>query len=248
MIDQQPFFDLLPNEIKPAFQELNVLKHLRKAGFKKKFGFTCTYLFRLVFVLLFHQKNWFRLLESKKGETFPGKDAVYRFLNHSGYAWRRFLLTLSGETILRMEPLTSATRETVFIFDDSMFERNRSKAVEMLARFKDHATGAFSEIIDKCSHGYKRRQEAFCSAPHVIAAMLDRASHPNRTCVRYSRHHRVRPAPFQEERMVGASFNRPDLNGSRHHSNLTDALGHRGFLQVRQILVTPAKRISRPFV
>jgi hypothetical protein len=24
-----------------------------------------------------------------------------------------------------------------------MFERNRSKAVEMLARFKDHATGTF---------------------------------------------------------------------------------------------------------
>lgn len=210
MIDQQPSFDQLPNEMKPAFQELNVLKHLRKAGFKKKFGFTCACLFRLVFVLLFHQKNWFRLLESKKGETFPGKDAVYRFLNHSGYAWRRFLLTLSGETILRMEPLTSATRETAFIFDDSMFERNRSKAVEMLARFKDHATGTFykgfrlltmgwsdghsfvpmdfallssakssingmTEGIDKRSHGYKRRQEAFFSAPHVIAAMLDRA-------------------------------------------------------------------------
>lgn len=109
-----------------------------------------------------------------------------------------------------MEPLTSATRETVFIFDDSMFERNRSKAVEMLARFKDHATGAFykgfrlltmgwsdghsfvpmdfallssakssingmTKGMDKRSHGYKRRQEAFCSAPHVIAAMLDRA-------------------------------------------------------------------------
>ncbi len=125
MIEQKQPFDQLPNEIKPAFLELNVLKHLRGAGFKMKFGFTCAYLFRLVFVLLFHQKNWFRLLESKKGETFPGKDAVYRFLNHSGYAWRRFLLSLSGETIARMEPLTSSNRETAFIFDDSMFARNR---------------------------------------------------------------------------------------------------------------------------
>lgn len=133
----------LPNEIKPAFQELNVLKHLRGAGFNKKFRFTCAYLFRLVFVLLLHQKNWFRLLESAKGEAFPGKDTVYRFLNHSGYAWRRFLLALSGDTIVRMKLLTSAKRETAFIFDDSMFERNRSKAVEMLARFKDHATSAF---------------------------------------------------------------------------------------------------------
>ncbi|HFQ5989551.1 TPA: transposase, partial [Listeria monocytogenes] len=144
------------------------------------------------------------------GETFPGKDAVYRFLNHSGYAWRRFLLSLSGDTISRMEPLTSSNRETALIFDDSMFARNRSKAVEMLARFKDHATSAFykgfrmltmgwsdghsfvpmdfallssvksgitgmADGIDKRSHGYKRRQEAFCTAPQVIAAMLDRA-------------------------------------------------------------------------
>ena len=116
MINQTTPFDQLPQEIKPAFQELKVLKHLNAAGFRKKFGFTCAWLFRLVFVLMFHQKNWFRLLESNKGETFPGKDAVYRFLNHGGYAWRRFLLSLSGETIARMEPLTSSNRETALIF------------------------------------------------------------------------------------------------------------------------------------
>jgi hypothetical protein len=143
MIEQKQPLDQLPKEIKPAFQELKVLKHLNAAGFKKKFGFTCAYLFRLVFVLLFHRKNWFRLLESNKGETFPGKDTIYRFLNHSGYAWRRFLLSLGADTIQRVEKLTSDSRQTVFIFDDSMFERNRSKTVEMLARFKDHATGAF---------------------------------------------------------------------------------------------------------
>lgn len=70
MIDQQGSLDQLPYEIKPAFQELNVLKHLRGAGFKKKLGFTCANLFRLVFILLFHQKNGFRLLESSKGEVF----------------------------------------------------------------------------------------------------------------------------------------------------------------------------------
>jgi hypothetical protein len=88
MIEQKQTLDQLPKEIKPVFQELKVLKHLNAAGFTKRFGFTCSYLFRIVFVLLFHQKNWFRLLESNKGEAFPGKDSVYRFLNHSGYAWR----------------------------------------------------------------------------------------------------------------------------------------------------------------
>jgi hypothetical protein len=79
-------FDQLPTEIKLGFKELIVPKHLNAASFKKKFGFTCTYLFRLVFTLLFHQKNWFRLLESNKGDTFARKDTVYRFLNHPGFA------------------------------------------------------------------------------------------------------------------------------------------------------------------
>lgn len=150
----------LSQEIKPAFKEINVLRHLRNAKINKKFGYTAAYLFQLVFVLLFHQKNWFRLLES----------------------------------------LTSDNRVTAFIFDDSMFDRNRSKTVELLARFIDHATGAYykgfrmltmgwsdghtfipmdfaqlsstksqinsmAEDIDKRTVGYKRREEALLPAP-----------------------------------------------------------------------------------
>jgi hypothetical protein len=143
MIAQQPDLNQLPKELKPAFEELKVMKHLRQAGFRKRFGFSCAQLFQIVFVLLFHQKNWFRLLESNKVESFPGKDAVYRFLNHAGFAWRRFLTALSIFTLQKVDALTSENRVCAFIFDDSMFERNRSKAVELLARFKDHATGAF---------------------------------------------------------------------------------------------------------
>lgn len=143
MIEQNVQQNQLPNEIKSAFKELKVLQHLRTAGFKKKFGYTCSFLFQLIFVLLFHHKNWFRLMESEKGQSFPGKDAVYRFLNHSGYAWRRFLSLLSSSTIEKIQPLTGEERVSVFVVDDSMFERNRSKAVELLSRFKDHATGCY---------------------------------------------------------------------------------------------------------
>lgn len=53
------------------------------------------------------------------------------------------MTSLSSDTFQRVESLTSVTRTSVFIVDDSMFGRNRSKAVELLARFKDHATGAY---------------------------------------------------------------------------------------------------------
>lgn len=130
----------LPKEIKSAFRELNVSKHLRDAGIKKSFGYSCLYLFQLIFCLIFQQKNWFRLLESKKSETLPAKDAIYRFLNHSKFAWRRFLLSLSVSTIKKVSALTSHHRPKVLVVDDSMFERNRSKKVELLARCFDHSS------------------------------------------------------------------------------------------------------------
>lgn len=143
MIEQKLEGNQLPVEIKPVFDELQVLRHLKQAGIKKKLGFTWAYLFQLIFVLIFHQKNWFQLLESKKADSYPAKDAVYRFLNHSAYAWRAFLTSLSTAVVHKMTALISTNRITAFVVDDSMFERNRSKKVELLARFKDHATGAY---------------------------------------------------------------------------------------------------------
>jgi hypothetical protein len=73
----------LPNELKSIFKEMQLLKHLRKAGITKSFGFSCGYLFQLIFCLIFENKNWFQTLESKKSPELPAKDAVYRFLNQS---------------------------------------------------------------------------------------------------------------------------------------------------------------------
>lgn len=141
MIDQNGLSNQLPNEIKLAFDQLQILQCLRKAGFKKKFGFTCSYLFQIVFNLVFYHKNWFQLLESNKSTSFPGKDAVYRFLNHYGYAWRRFLSFLSAATVTKVNSFTETTG--CLVIDDSMYDKNRSKSVELLARCFDHAKGRF---------------------------------------------------------------------------------------------------------
>lgn len=130
----------LPNELASTFKELKVLKHLRKAGITKSFGFSCSYLFQLIFCLIFENKNWFRTLEGKKSTDFPAKDAVYRFLNQSTFAWRRFLLFLSSHTIEKVTKLTTHDRPKVLILDDSSYDRNRSKSVELLARCFDHAS------------------------------------------------------------------------------------------------------------
>jgi hypothetical protein len=49
------------------------------------------------------------------------------------------LLLLSSKVIrARIVPLTSEERVNVFIVDDSLFSRSRSRAVELLARVRDH--------------------------------------------------------------------------------------------------------------
>lgn len=138
MITQSDPISQLPNELKSTFKELKMLKHLRNAHITKAIGFSCSYLFQLVFCLVFHNKNWFRLLGSKPDQNYPAKDAVYRFLNCSTYAWRRFLTSLSSFTIQKTSDLTSNKRVKVLIVDDSAYERNRSKKVELLSRCFEH--------------------------------------------------------------------------------------------------------------
>jgi hypothetical protein len=138
MITQANETSQLPDEIKMVFKELKMFQHLRKANISKAVGFTCSYLLQLIFSLVFHNKNWFCLLESKPDQRYPAKDAVYRFLNCSTYAWRRFLLLLSSFTIQKTEELTSDKRVKVLIVDDSSYERNRSKKVELLSRCFEH--------------------------------------------------------------------------------------------------------------
>jgi len=190
----------LPREIRPAFNELKVQHHLRAAGFKKKYGLDYFSLFRLVFALLFHQKNWFRLLESDKFDLFPGKDVVYRFLNQTSYNWRRFLTALSSFVVDKMNSLTSSKRVKVFIFDDSMFERNRSKSVELLARFKDHATGAFYKGFRMLTMGWS---DGHSFVPLDFSLLSSRTSQikgttdgiDKRTCGYKRRQEAMLPAP-----------------------------------------------------
>jgi hypothetical protein len=79
------------------------------------------------------------LLIGKDSPDF-GKDTVYRFMKMLRINWIRFTTLLSSRIIKEaIVPLNSKERVNVLIIDDSMFERNRSKKVELLAKAYDHA-------------------------------------------------------------------------------------------------------------
>jgi len=68
------------------------------------------------------------------------KDTVYRFMKMIQINWIRFTTILSSRIIRdAIQRLDSVVRANVLIIDDSMFERNRSKKVELLAKVYDHA-------------------------------------------------------------------------------------------------------------
>ena len=89
------------------FSILQIGTLLRKVGIRKSFGMSSLAIFELLFTLIFQGRNWYRLLDSKRRTDLPGKDVVYRFLNHSRFAWRQFLHALSFKVVRQFESLTS---------------------------------------------------------------------------------------------------------------------------------------------
>lgn len=71
------------------------------------------------------------------------KNTAYRFLNSSSYNWSKLLLLLVTAIIHGINQLTSDDRVTVLIVDDSLYNRSRSKKVELLSRVFDHTTHKF---------------------------------------------------------------------------------------------------------
>jgi hypothetical protein len=73
------------------------------------------------------------------------KDTVYRFAKMIQINWIRFTTILAARIINEaIIPLNEEERVNVLIIDDSMFERNRSKKVELLAKVYDHAKHAYN--------------------------------------------------------------------------------------------------------
>ncbi|WP_400244534.1 transposase [Niallia sp. JL1B1071] len=178
MLSKNSSFVHLSQAMKHSFSELNVGRHLRNAGITKKLGFSCLTIFQLLFLLVFEHRTWYQACLSKKATVLPGKDVIYDFLKVPTFNWRKFLLSLSFEVTQRFERLTSSKRISVFILDDSVFSRNRSKKVELLARVHDHVTHKFVKGFSMLTLGWS---DGFSFVP-VDFALLSSTKKENRYC------------------------------------------------------------------
>ena len=130
----------ISKSIKRFFTRFHISSALKAANAYKKKGIPVVEVFQYLFLLIFSNRSMYMSLIT--GRNTPGfaKDTVYRFMKMLQINWIRFT-TLLASRIIRdaIVPLDSGERKNVLIIDDSMFERNRSKKVELLAKAYDHA-------------------------------------------------------------------------------------------------------------
>lgn len=96
--------------------------------------------FQYLFLLIFFNRSMYMSLITGRSNPGFAKDTVYRFMKMTQVNWIRFTMLLSSRIIRdAILSLDSADRAYVLVIDDSMFERCRSKKVELLTKTYDHA-------------------------------------------------------------------------------------------------------------
>jgi IS4 transposase len=165
------------NRINSFFHNQNLGQLLRQSNIRKEKGVRLDTLFQFMLALAFTGKNLFRLLESADTPEGIGKDTAYRLLNSVTANWRRFLLLLSTRVIVnRLLPQTGEATTKVLIADDTLYRRDRSKRVELLARVHDHNTGRYVRGFRMLTLGWSDGN----SFVPMMLSMLSSAKEDNR--------------------------------------------------------------------
>ena len=134
----------ISKSIRKFFTRFHLSSALKAANAYKKKGTSATLIFQYLFLLIFSNRSMYMNLLIGKDTPDFAKDTVYRFMKMLQINWIRFTTILSSRIIKdAIVPLDSEDRANVLIIDDSMFERNRSKKVELLAKAYDHAKHAY---------------------------------------------------------------------------------------------------------
>ena len=125
----------ISKSIKRFFTRFHVSSALKASNAYKKKGVPVMEIFQYLFLLIFSNRSMYMNLITGRNTPDFAKDTVYRFMKMIQINWIRFTTILSARIIRdAIFPLDSEERANVFIIDDSMFERNRSKKVELLAK------------------------------------------------------------------------------------------------------------------
>jgi len=129
----------LDSKISSFFGKFCIGTLLNSNGIRKQRGVSPLAIFTTIFALPFQGINFSKGIVQNSALDFR-KDAAYDFLKNPRHNWRRFMLLLAIRVTQFFNTLTDEKRERVLIFDDSIYDRSRSKVVELLTWVHDHTT------------------------------------------------------------------------------------------------------------
>lgn len=130
----------ISSSIRRFFTRFHLSSALKASNAYKKKGIPVIEIFQYLFVLIFSNRSMYMDLLTGRNQPSFAKDTVYRFMKMPHINWIRFTTLLSVRIIHdAIMPLNSRERVNVLTIDDSLFDRNRSKKVELLSRVYDHA-------------------------------------------------------------------------------------------------------------
>jgi len=134
----------ISKSVKKFFKRFHISSLLRSCNAYKEKGIPVMDIFAYLFMMIFSFGSMYMNFKTKRNIPSFGKDTIYRFMKQANINWLKFTSRLSATIInSAIKPLNNKC-EDVFIFDDSIFERNRSKRVELLAKVYDHAKGVYT--------------------------------------------------------------------------------------------------------
>lgn len=197
--------------IRRFFTRFHISSALKSSNAYKRKGIPVVEIFQYLFILIFSNRSMYMNLLSERSIPAFGKDTVYRFMKMIQINWIRFTTVLSSRIIKEaILPLNSEERANVLIIDDSMFERNRSKKVELLTKVYDHAKHAYKFGFRMLTLGWSDGS-TFLPVNSVLLSSENRKS-------------RINEASAMDKRTVG--YKRRQLSMQKGTSVMLELLKH----------------------
>lgn len=137
---------LFSNSIISFIKKFQVIKLLRKCGFRKEKGISLFSLFLYVLSNVFRDRSLYMQLKTDHFQENFSKNSYYRFMRNVDVNWLRFTTLLSAQIINNhLRSLTSEKRADCFVVDDSYFSRTGFKKTELVAKVFDHVSMTYKK-------------------------------------------------------------------------------------------------------
>ena len=137
---------LFSNSIISFIKKFQVIKLLRKCGFRKEKGISLFSLFLYVLSNVFRDRSLYMQLKTDHFKENFSKNSYYRFMRNVHVNWLRFTTLLSAQIINNhLRSLTSEKRADCFVVDDSYFSRTGFKKTELVAKVFDHVSMTYKK-------------------------------------------------------------------------------------------------------